>query len=303
MPVGRVRCSPPAARASSLALAAPARWWPCLAQITLTEWEASLYASVARVDTATPMKDYIEHLRYRDYFGSVVYAVKQKFEKDPEVLPKRVFMGISRQGILLLRIPENYTSRSMTTFRRFPLGDIFRWAFKPDEHFYFEVKAEDGGEKPDEFKFKTTEGEDMSDLLTDYAMALLREMGLNPDGTKRERVAPGAADGSAAAAASGPAQSSMPTSLAIGEAAFAGIAGDVGALASAATRSGVAEEEEEEDDEDEELEEEAAEADAGADEDGEALPPGWTKQYDEDSQRHYYFNVDTEESSWDVPTE
>lgn len=274
-----------------------------LAQISLAEWEARLYSVVARVDTTTPMKDYIEHLRYRDYFGSVVYAVKQKFEKDPEVLPKRIFMGISRQGILLLRIPDNYTSRSMTTFRRFALGDIFRWAFKPDEHFYFEVKADDGGEKPDEFKFKTTEGEDMSDLLTDYAMALLREMGLNPDGTKRDRVTPGAEEGGAAAAATGPAQSTMPSSLAIGEAAFAGIAGDVGALASAATRSGVAEEEEEEDDEDdEELEEEVAEEDA-ADDQGDALPPGWTKQYDEDSERHYYFNVDTEESSWDVPTE
>jgi len=261
-------------------------------QTTLSVWETELYAKAALLTPATAMKEYVEYLRYRDYFGAVLFGVKQKFQKDVSLLPKRIFLGISRKGILLLRIPTSYTTRTMTTFKCYPLGDIFRWAFKPEEHFYFEVKAEDGGDKPDECKFKTPEGEVMSDLLTDYAMALLREMGLNPDGTKRERTAPeaGAAAASASSAAPAPPQAA---SLATNTAdAYAGVAGDVGALASAATRSGAV---------DHEAAEEEYEEEEEAGEDVEALPEGWTKQYDEGSERFYYFNAETEESAWERP--
>lgn len=279
-------------------------------QDSLKEWERNLYVKVATLDTSTPMKDYIEYLRYRDYYGAMLFAVKQKWERDPTVMPKRIFLGISRQGVLFLKIPENYTSRSMSTFKRFPLGDIFRWAFKPGEHFYFEVKAEDGGEKPDEYKVKTPEGEPMSDLLTDYAMALLREMGLNPDGTAREKkvdAAGGGAGSGAAAASATSADASgsshaMPSAarMAKTDAAYASIAGEVGALASAATRSGAVAADDADEEEDGLEEEEEQE---GAGEEEEQLPPGWTKQYDEESERHYYFNTETEESSWDVPAE
>jgi hypothetical protein len=276
-----------------------------LLQDSLKEWERNLYIKVATIDTATPMKDYIEYLRYRDYFGALLFAVKQKWERDPTVMPKRIFLGISRQGVLFLKIPENYTSRAMSTYKRFPLGDIFRWAFKPGEHFYFEVKAEDGGDKPDEFKVKTPEGEPMSDLLTDYAMALLREMGLNPDGSARERPADAAAGEAGAAAssgsaagASGSAAAPSASDMAKSDTAYAAISGEVGALASAATRSGQVADDQ---DDEEEEEEEEAEVAAGDGED-ESLPPGWSKQYDESSERHYYYNETTEESSWEPPT-
>jgi hypothetical protein len=266
-------------------------------QLTLEEWERTVYSKAATLDGAHPMKDYVEHIRYRDYFGAMLFAVKQKFEPNIAVIPKVIFLGISRQGILFLKVPTSYTAHTMTTFKRFPLGDIYRWAFKPGMNFHFEVKAADGGDTPDEYLVKTTEGESMSDLLTDYAMALLREMGLNPDGTPRAK--PAAASASSTAASSSAAETPS-GGLAKSVDAYSGVKGDAGVLAQAATRSGaVAADEDEEEEEEAPVEEEAVPEAAG--DDVEQLPEGWSKQFDEDSGSHYYFNEVTGESSWDPP--
>jgi hypothetical protein len=143
---------------------------------------------------------------------------------------------------------------------RYPLSDVFRWAYKPQVNFYFEVKNDSSDAENFVFTFLTQEvrvlgccicvfeklkntwcswgllvqrsglslnrrpcrpliafafprlpspplralrahqGVHISDLLTDYAMALLREMGLNPDGTQR---APRPVHAAAAASSSG----------------------------------------------------------------------------------------------------
>lgn len=64
------------------------------------------------------------------------------------------------------------------------LNDIYRWAYKPGVNFYFEVKPEDEEDENPLYMFGTSEGKHIADLLTDYAMGLLREMGLNADGTR-----------------------------------------------------------------------------------------------------------------------
>jgi hypothetical protein len=110
-----------------------------------------------------------------------------------------------------------------------------RWAYKPGVNFYFEIKAEDSPDEHPIHTFETIEGKHMSDMLTDYAMALLREMGLNADGTKRvrsrDRVAASVAAASAAPPAPAPTLASSPDS-------YKAVGGDVGSLATAAVRSG-----------------------------------------------------------------
>lgn len=62
-------------------------------------------------------------LAKRDYFGAVLFAVKQKYDR---TLPRKLFLGISRRGILLLRIPTDPINDDMETLARFPLADIYR---------------------------------------------------------------------------------------------------------------------------------------------------------------------------------
>jgi hypothetical protein len=99
-------------------------------------------------------------------------------------MPKRVFMAIARRGILLLKIPPSSTEADLEVLSSYNLADIYRWAYKPGVNFYFEVKDDQSAANPI-FTFDTPEGKHMSDMLTDYAMGLLREMNLNPDGTWR----------------------------------------------------------------------------------------------------------------------
>jgi hypothetical protein len=153
------------------------------AKLSRRDWEARIFEKHRTVMTGKPKEAYLELLKKRDYFGAVLFGAKQYYDRS---VPKRVFLGISRKGILLLLIPESFTTGSMQVHARFPLGDIYRWAYKPGETFYFEIKSPPGMEAP-EYRYKTPEGKHMSDLLTDYALALLREMGLNPDGSRREK--------------------------------------------------------------------------------------------------------------------
>jgi hypothetical protein len=273
----------------------------------VADWEKLLFHKHAFSTSTTPREGYLESLKKREYYGAVLFAVKQRYDR---AMPKRVFLAIGRQGILLLRIPKSFTEGDMETLARFNLSDIYRWAYKTGQSFYFEVKV-DGGEANPVYSFDTPEGKHMSDMLTDYAMALLREMGLNPDGTRRAKGKAGQAAAaaeatSAAAAEEAPAPEQMPTKAAMAsdEATYAAVGGQAGALASAATRSG-----------------DAAEgagaalvqaADAGAAagpepspvESGPAeafdlpMPEGWSRVLDEGSGQYYFFSSTTGESVW-----
>jgi hypothetical protein len=214
---------------------------------------------------------------------SAVVMIVPSQQEYTRAMPKRLIVAVSRNGILLMKIPENFTEGTMVQraavhpllpcwvapvpwpsvgmlagvqeiMVRYPLSDVFRWAYKPSVNFYFEVKNEASDAENFVFTFLTQEvcgcvclwlcvpvpvpvcvcvcvcvrvgvdvcvlgrwgllvlptelsllpvvsqGVHISDLLTDYAMALLREMGLNPDGTQRApRVLPSAATSGSAA--------------------------------------------------------------------------------------------------------
>jgi hypothetical protein len=180
-------------------------------------------------------------------------------------------------------------------------------------NFYFEIKSESEGMIPGMgegnpvFTFDSTEGKHMSDMLTDYALALLREMGLNPDGSKRVRKTPVAAASSmgpapAPEAVSAPALPPEPASagkaaMAVSEDAYKAVSGDVGLLASAALRSG-AEGNDDAPPPPPEGEDDAPPppaAEAGDD----VLPENWIKVLDESSGDHYFFNTVTGDSVWE----
>jgi hypothetical protein len=230
---------------------------------TIETWEQKIFYKHAFSTTTTPREGYLDLLKKRDYYGAVFFAVKQRFSRN---IPKRIYMTISRKGIMLFKVPVKVTDSDFEKIGSYNLADIYRWAYKPNVNFYFEVKDEGAATNPI-FTFDTQEGKHMSDMLTDYAMALLREMGLNPDGTRRNKpkskaeieaaaanaavtAASASVDGSEgkatwgegidAASAEGAAAEVIPTksAMATSEEAYAEVGGEVAALATAAVRSG-----------------------------------------------------------------
>lgn len=151
---------------------------------TPSAWEADIFASHASL-TITPEEAPIEYCRVleeRDYYGCATFVVTQAYSRK---LPKTLLIGISCRGIYL------FERDTKSTLQGYALSDIFRWGYKPETSFYFEEKRP-GGAGP-VYEFRTIQGHEMSDLLTDYAMALLGEMGLGGTG----HAGAGAADGGA----------------------------------------------------------------------------------------------------------
>lgn len=230
---------------------------------TAQQWEEQLFHKHAFSTSTTPRESYVGLLAKRDYYGAALFAVKQKFDR---TLPRKLYIAISRRGILLVRIPERGDDEEgMETLQSYPLADIYRWAYKPGVNFYFEIKGDKGDADNAVYTFETPEGKAMSDLLTDYALALLREMGLNPDGSKRVRApkpaaaakaasssssssSSGGAGAASAAAAASPAAAGgaggpppvLPSRSAMAGTtdAYKAVSGDGGTLAIAALRSG-----------------------------------------------------------------
>jgi hypothetical protein len=198
---------------------------------TAQQWEDLIFHKHAFSTSTTPREAYLGMLSKRDYYGAALFVAKQRFEK---AFPKRLYIAIGRRGVLLVRMPEQADDEEgMETLQSYPLADIYRWAYKPGVNFYFEIKGEDGDENS-VYTFETPEGKHMSDLLTDYALALLREMGLNPDGTKRVRVKPAAGKGSSGPPVAAPTRAAMATS----SDAYRDVGGEAGSLTVAAMRSG-----------------------------------------------------------------
>ena len=73
------------------------------------------------------------------------------------------------------------TRKQLECFR---LSEIYRWGFKPGMNFYFEAKGTVPGEKGPVYEFTTERGNRISELLTDYAHALLEELGISRKSAK-----------------------------------------------------------------------------------------------------------------------
>lgn len=82
-------------------------------------------------------------------------------------LPDTLILGVYHEGIHLM-------DKSKKPLRVFYIEDIFRWGFKPNTMFYFEVNA-DNELGTGSLEFDTDKGKVVSDLMTDYALAFLKE--------------------------------------------------------------------------------------------------------------------------------
>eukprot|EP00948_MAST-09A_sp_MAST-9A-sp1_P002914 g2914.t1 len=136
-------------------------------------WEARIYNSYLDLPTAnsvearnTCMKNYLAICQKLDYYGCTLYPVQQTHFKE---FSKNVMLAIDGHGIKIME-------EKLAEHKAFELNCIYRWGFKPSTNFYFEVK-QIGGTGP-VYEFSTENGGDISDLLTDYAMGLLQEMGI-----------------------------------------------------------------------------------------------------------------------------
>jgi talin len=157
---------------------------------TPTQWQEEIlgrHAILNDAAKATPQLLYHQILLARDYYGCAFFLVRQSYS---QMLPPDIVVGISGGGIFLLR-PED-----KMTLERYTLGEIYRWGFKPSKTFYFEVKGTNGPGPL--YEYDTVVGNVMSDLLTDYAMMLLKEMKISHDAAKT------ADSGADAASSAGP---------------------------------------------------------------------------------------------------
>jgi hypothetical protein len=86
-------------------------------------------------------------------------------------------LGIYHEGIQLC-------DKSKKLLKTFYIEDIYRWGFKPNQMFYFEVCA-DNDLGTGSLEFETVEGKVISDLMTDYALAFLKEREREEERTKK----------------------------------------------------------------------------------------------------------------------
>lgn len=150
---------------------------------TPEEWQEALFEHHAGLAIEDAEREYLNICSELEYYGCQLFGVKQLFDKK---LQRHLILGVNRRGILLLKPADGVASNSMEMIAEHSLNDVYRWAYKPGVNFYFEVKPEDEEDENPVYTFSTSEGKAVADLLTDYAMGMLREMGLNEDGTRRE---------------------------------------------------------------------------------------------------------------------
>lgn len=132
------------------------------------QWENDIYQAHSNIQTSNAKLDYLQICKRLDGFGNEFFEAQQFCLLD---FPAKILLGISSKGIRLLEVS---TRKNLELFK---LAEIFRWGFKPGSNFYFEVKGEGGARGP-VYEFTTPDGNKISELLTDYANALLEELGI-----------------------------------------------------------------------------------------------------------------------------
>lgn len=135
-------------------------------------WEAEIFAKHASLTLPKEQaaREYLRHLADRDFYGCAFYPVSQKFSKH---FPRRLLLGVSHNGVFLF---EGTTKEKL---HHYAMSQIKRWGFSPRKNFYIDAVGEGelatSSAKANTFIFRTQQGANISALLTDYAMALLKE--------------------------------------------------------------------------------------------------------------------------------
>ena len=141
-------------------------------------WEREIYRAHANIgeSLAEPMSEYLRVCRELDCYGCAFFEAKQYCLMN---FPPKLLIGINAKGIWLMKLE---TRENLELFK---LSEIYRWGFKPGMNFYFEAKGKVPGEKGPVYEFNTEQGNRISELLTDYAHALLKELGISRKSTRK----------------------------------------------------------------------------------------------------------------------
>lgn len=130
-----------------------------------TAWEEEIFRAHARLTIGKDEapREYLRKLAPMDFFGCAFFPVAQSFSKK---LPKQLLLGIGSGGVHM------FESESKDLLAKYSLTEIYRWGFKPRTSFYVNLK------QGATYGFRTMQGSQISELLTDYAMGLLKELGV-----------------------------------------------------------------------------------------------------------------------------
>ena len=143
------------------------------------QWEEDIFVQHKALGETTPQDAKVAYLKVVSeaaYYGCEFFDVQLSNDVRNSVsvaYPASFIVGINGVGIVCLK-PRDGVGQGLNPIERHPLSFIGRWGFKPGENFYFEMKEE--GKQDRIFHLKTTQGQIVSNLLTDYAMALLKEL-------------------------------------------------------------------------------------------------------------------------------
>jgi hypothetical protein len=133
--------------------------------VLFTESNSSVSSSSSPVRYITPERKYMEMIySMNPVYGSTFFKCSQKSSR----LPDTIHLGIHSEGIHLF-------DKGKKHLKTFLIQEILRWGFKPNTMFYFEVNPDNNEYNIGSFEFDTIEGKLISDLMTDYAMAFLKE--------------------------------------------------------------------------------------------------------------------------------
>ena len=158
-----------------------------LKQRSLDKWEQAIIAAVVDHHTsyeATKTEDEMEENVQKKYldevfamtpFGCTLFRCKvnaaTSTSATSQSIPLDCVLGIHHMGI---HIFDKGSSRNLAVTYR--IEEIFRWGFRVNEMFYFEVQSTNSISGV--IEFDSVEGEKISGLLSDYAHAFVAERDL-----------------------------------------------------------------------------------------------------------------------------
>lgn len=142
-----------------------------LRQKELEDWEQSLYDTLrdaqqngvgAGCSSSGAERKYLDTVYRMVHYGCSFFRC---FQRSTRSLPEQTILGIYNRGIHIF-------DKNRALQRSFTIEEVLRWGFKPAVLFYFEVRPEPDIAGP--IEFETTDGQRISELLTDYALAFLQ---------------------------------------------------------------------------------------------------------------------------------
>jgi hypothetical protein len=124
-------------------------------------------------DDTKVQRQYLDEVFNMVQFGCTMFKVKVNSGTTTAATAKNIplecFLGVHCMGI---HVFEKASTRNLVATYR--IDEIFRWGFRANEMFYFEVQST--AEESGVVEFDTEEGEKISALLTDYAHAFVAEV-------------------------------------------------------------------------------------------------------------------------------